>query len=137
VGGHSAACVTSRAVQKALNAPFVLYTQRSALRVSPHLPRSSSHPVFAHTGAKRIVRRVQERSMTAVRSSRILLSGAEAAAVEEVRRLLHEAGHNVHCHRPGEPDPDDLSSYHLAILEASGDPRPSLAWCRHLRARSV
>jgi sigma-B regulation protein RsbU (phosphoserine phosphatase) len=75
--------------------------------------------------------------MTAVRSSRILLSGLDAQAVEEVRRLLHEEGHQVHCHRPGEPDPDGLSTYHLAILEAGGDPRASLAWCRRLRSRSV
>jgi len=75
--------------------------------------------------------------MTAVRSSRILLSGHKADAVEEVRRLLHQDGHDVHGHRPGEPDPDNLSSYHLAVLEASRDLQASLAWCRHLRARCV
>src|SRR5947199_486414 len=75
--------------------------------------------------------------MTAVGSSRILLSGPKADAVEEVRRLLHEEGHEVRCHRPGEPDPDNLSSFHLAVLEASGDPRASLAWCRRLRSRSI
>src|SRR5438876_9921064 len=75
--------------------------------------------------------------MTAVRSSRILLSGPNTDAVEEVRRLLHEDGHDVRCHHPGEPDPDDLSTYHLAILEAGGDPQASLAWCRRLRSRSV
>ena len=75
--------------------------------------------------------------MTAVRASRILLSGPDADSVEGVRRLLHEDGHEVRCHRPGEPDPDDLSTYHLAVLEASGDPQGSLAWCRRLRSRSV
>lgn len=75
--------------------------------------------------------------MTVVRSSRILLSGPNADAVEEVRRLLYEDGHDVRCHSPGEPDPDDLSSYRLAVLEASGDPQASLAWCRRLRSRSV
>src|SRR4051794_18538920 len=75
--------------------------------------------------------------MTAVRSSRILLSGHNTDAVEEVRRLLLEDGHAVRCHRPDQPDPDGLSTYHLAVLEASGDPQASLAWCRRLRSRSV
>src|SRR5205807_4356078 len=61
----------------------------------------------------------------------------DADAIEGVRRLLHDDGHEVRCHRPGEPDPDNLSSYHLAILDASGDPQVSLAWCRQLRARAV
>src|SRR5262249_44470008 len=73
--------------------------------------------------------------MTAVRPSRILLSGQDADAIESVRRLLHADGHDVRCHHLAEPDPDDLPSYHLAVVRAGGDPQASLAWCRRLRSR--
>jgi len=74
--------------------------------------------------------------MKIVQPSRILLSGHDTAAVEEVRRLLHEDGYEVHCHRLGEPDPNELATYRLAILDASGDQKKSLAWCARLRSRA-
>src|SRR4051794_8863048 len=73
--------------------------------------------------------------MTLVPTSRILLSGLDADAVEQVRRLLTEDGHEVRSHRPGEPDPDTLSDPHLAVVESTGCPDESLRWCRYLRAR--
>src|SRR5262245_58572903 len=65
--------------------------------------------------------------------SRILLSGQDPAAVEEVRRLLAEDGHEVRCHRLG-TDPEDLAAHHLAVLESTGCRQESLQWCRRLRA---
>jgi sigma-B regulation protein RsbU (phosphoserine phosphatase) len=71
--------------------------------------------------------------MSPARPSRILLGGQDAAAVEEVRRLLAEDGHEVRCHRLDGPHPDDLPA-HLAVVESTGCRREGLRWCRRLRA---
>src|SRR5262245_20783524 len=74
--------------------------------------------------------------MNAVRPSVILVSGQDRTAIEEIRRLLQQEGHAVHCQPPGEPVPDGVS-YHLAIVDASGWAEESLVWCGRLRARPV
>jgi sigma-B regulation protein RsbU (phosphoserine phosphatase) len=75
--------------------------------------------------------------MKVVRPSLILLTGQDSAALEQVHRLLLESGHEVRCRGPATPDPEDASSYHLAVVEASGCHPESLAFCRRLRARVV
>jgi len=72
--------------------------------------------------------------MKVVRPSVILLSGQDPAALEQVRRILEGDGHQVRFRQPADPDPDDVSSYHLFVVEASGCHCESLAWCRRLRA---
>ena len=75
--------------------------------------------------------------MQAVRPSTVLLIGSEPAATEQVHHLLTIQGHNVHCLRTDESLPDEASSYHLAIVEASGCPEEKLSWCQQLRARGA
>src|SRR5688572_6376372 len=75
--------------------------------------------------------------MKVVRPSVILLCGQDSDAVAQVRRLLTESGHDVRCTRSDETDLDELTSYHLAIVEASGCHEQSLAWCRRVLARSI
>jgi sigma-B regulation protein RsbU (phosphoserine phosphatase) len=75
--------------------------------------------------------------MTVVRPSTILLCGQDADAVAQIRRLLSEHGHDVHTTQPDATNPQDLTSYHLAIVDASGCHEQSLAWCRRTRARAI
>jgi sigma-B regulation protein RsbU (phosphoserine phosphatase) len=74
--------------------------------------------------------------MRPVRPSPILVCGKEPAAVEEVRRLLRQDGHDARGHLLGAPEPDDLSAHHLVVLESRGAQPECLHWCRRLRARS-
>ena len=73
--------------------------------------------------------------MTPVRPSRILLSGQQPAALEEVRRLLEGGGYAVYSHRLGAAEPDDLPAHQLAVVESTGCHQESLQWCRRLRSR--
>ncbi len=72
--------------------------------------------------------------MRPLRASRILVCGKEAAAVEEVCRLLQDDGHEARPHSLAAPEPDDLSARQLVVLEASGCRDECLQWCRRLRA---
>src|SRR5436190_15304360 len=72
--------------------------------------------------------------MKIVHPSVILLSGQDPTALEQVRRILEGGGHEVRTCLPADPDPDDASSYHLFVVEASGCHPESLAWCRRLRS---
>jgi phosphoserine phosphatase RsbU/P len=74
--------------------------------------------------------------MKVVRPSTILLCGQDSDAVAQVRRALAESGHDVRTTRPDETDPQELTSYHLAIVDASGCHDESLAWCRKLVAHA-
>jgi sigma-B regulation protein RsbU (phosphoserine phosphatase) len=67
-------------------------------------------------------------------SFRILLCGDNAAAVAEVRELLHQAGYDVGFHFLGETEPD-VSLFNLIILEGTQRPGGVLAWCQRLRGR--
>jgi sigma-B regulation protein RsbU (phosphoserine phosphatase) len=64
--------------------------------------------------------------------SRVLLCAAEEAG--DVRRLLEQAGHAVHCHPLGGPAPHDLAAYHLVVLAAGRDGPAAVQCCRRLRA---
>jgi sigma-B regulation protein RsbU (phosphoserine phosphatase) len=75
--------------------------------------------------------------MKVVRPSLILLTGQDPAAREQVQRLLQDSGYEVRSRGPVDPEPEDASSYHLAVVEASGCHPESLAFCRRLRARVV
>src|SRR5262245_60812130 len=75
--------------------------------------------------------------MKVVRPSTILLCGQDSDAVAQVRRFLAECGHEVRTTQPDDTDSQDLTSYHLAIVDASGCHEQSLAWCRRLVARGV
>src|SRR5262245_55901155 len=75
--------------------------------------------------------------MKAVRPSVILLCGQDPAAMHQVRRLLTSRGHEVHCRQPEDPAREDVSSYQLVIVEASGCHDQSLNWCRRLRSCSA
>jgi phosphoserine phosphatase RsbU/P len=74
--------------------------------------------------------------MKVVQPSRVLLSGQDEAALEEVRRLLLDEGHEVGLVPGAGPEPD-LSSWHLAVLETTGCHRECLALCRWLRSRPL
>ena len=71
--------------------------------------------------------------MQPVRLSRILLSGQDHAAVS-LRQLLEATGHEVRSVLPTDPEPDDLLSHHLAVIESTGCLEESLQCCRRLRA---
>jgi sigma-B regulation protein RsbU (phosphoserine phosphatase) len=73
--------------------------------------------------------------MQAVRPSVVLLVGQDQAALEQVSRLLAAGGHEVRHQDPNEFKHDEVSSYHLALVEASGCSDACLGWCRRLRAR--
>ncbi len=73
--------------------------------------------------------------MQAVRPSVVLLIGQDQAALEQVNRLLAARGHEVRRQDPTDAESDEVSSYHLALVEASGCPEACLAWCRRLRLR--
>src|SRR5437868_7074118 len=67
--------------------------------------------------------------------ARILLCAEEPAAAADVRKFLEDAGHSV-CERGlSGPEPDDLPSFGVVVLE--GSRRPDAAWqfCRRLRLR--
>jgi sigma-B regulation protein RsbU (phosphoserine phosphatase) len=63
---------------------------------------------------------------------RVLLCAEQPAAVEDVRRLLESAGHEVVAHAFDDGDPDDLSAFHLALVAAGRD---ALGFCRRLGDR--
>src|SRR5439155_12417709 len=73
--------------------------------------------------------------MQPVRPSRVLVSGKEPGAVEEVRRLLDADGHDVRCHLLGAPEPDDLDACQLAVVDSTRYREDCLRFCRLLRAR--
>jgi sigma-B regulation protein RsbU (phosphoserine phosphatase) len=66
---------------------------------------------------------------------RVLLCADRPGAVEDVRRLLEQAGDSLDGHPLGPTDPDDLSSYSLILIEGSHAPEEALACCRRLKAR--
>src|SRR4051794_15230706 len=92
---------------------------------------SSSH-IAPHEG---IVRRLWGTIMQAVRPSIVLLVGQDQAALEQVSRFLAASGHEVRRQDPTDFKHDEVSSYHLALVEASGCSEACLAWCLRLRAR--
>jgi sigma-B regulation protein RsbU (phosphoserine phosphatase) len=69
--------------------------------------------------------------------TRILLCAEAPAALEDVRRLLEEAGHSVGTHVPSAPDPGDLPTYRLIVLEGSQRKTEALQFCRRLRQRQA
>ncbi len=71
--------------------------------------------------------------MQGTRPSLVLLAGRDEAGVEQVRHVLTEAGHRVECRAP-DTFLLEGTSYHLAIVEASGCHDESLAFVRRLRA---
>jgi sigma-B regulation protein RsbU (phosphoserine phosphatase) len=70
-------------------------------------------------------------------ATRILLCAEDPAALEDIRRLLEEAGHAVGTHVPSLPDPADLTSYRLIVLEGSQRKTEALQFCRRLRLRQA
>lgn len=71
--------------------------------------------------------------MVSAPASRILLCGEAPSVVDDVRRLLEEAGHLVGWHLLGAAEPDDLLAYELVILEGSQQNGAALQLCRRLR----
>src|SRR5262245_29907688 len=65
---------------------------------------------------------------------RLLLCGSHEAALEGVRRILEQSGHAVRLHCLGRPDPDDLATHNLLILDSVSGRSEALAMCRRVRA---
>jgi phosphoserine phosphatase RsbU/P len=68
--------------------------------------------------------------------SRILLCADAAAAVDDIRRPLEQAGQPVIAHALGAEDLGDLSGCRLLVLDGTANPAAALQLCRRLRARS-
>jgi sigma-B regulation protein RsbU (phosphoserine phosphatase) len=69
--------------------------------------------------------------------TRILLCAEAPGALEDLRRLLEEAGHAVGTHIPCSADPGDLTTYRLIVLEGSQQKTEALQFCRRLRLRQA
>lgn len=72
--------------------------------------------------------------MSSTNAPTILLCADEPAAVEDLRRLLEQAGHAVACHSLNGLDAEQIASCGLIVLEGSRREPEALAFCRRLRA---
>jgi sigma-B regulation protein RsbU (phosphoserine phosphatase) len=70
--------------------------------------------------------------MKPVRPSVVLLCGQDDVALEQVRSILRDSGHEVLTRRPGDPG-SEAGAYQLAIVDAGGATDDALAYCRLLR----
>lgn len=68
-------------------------------------------------------------------SPRILVCAPHVHVLTDLRRMLEGHGHEVGGHLLGTPDPDDLASCQLVILDGSGQTVSALDLCRRLRPR--
>lgn len=69
--------------------------------------------------------------------AKILLCGGEADALDDVKRLLEDAGHQTALHLLPAGEPADLSPFQLVIVEASARAAPAHSLCRLVRARTA
>lgn len=65
------------------------------------------------------------------------MCGTEAVALDDVKRLLEDAGHQTALHSFSTGEPADLLSCQLVIVEASGLAGPAHSLCRLVRARTA
>src|SRR5262245_53851230 len=72
--------------------------------------------------------------MQAPAAPRLLLCGNHQATLDSVGHLLQQSGYNVRLHPLGQPDPNDLATQNLLILDATAARSEALAVCRRLRA---
>jgi sigma-B regulation protein RsbU (phosphoserine phosphatase) len=71
--------------------------------------------------------------MLAATLPQILLCADDEAAVADVRRLLEQAGHHVSWQRVNGTGPDNLSGFHLVVLDGTRCEGEALQFCRQLR----
>lgn len=65
----------------------------------------------------------------------ILLCTSAPDGVQDVRRVLEQAGYRVALHLLDAPEPDDLARYHLVMLEEREATGAAPRFCHRLRAR--
>jgi sigma-B regulation protein RsbU (phosphoserine phosphatase) len=66
---------------------------------------------------------------------RILVCVSQMASLVELRRLLAAGGYDVAGHMLGSPDPADLPTYQLLVVEGQPGQNGALELCRRVRAR--
>jgi len=67
--------------------------------------------------------------------ARILLCADEPSLVDDLRLLLEKAGHCVQGQPLSQPEPEDLATYHLVLVDGSRARSEALQLCRRLRGR--
>ncbi len=67
-------------------------------------------------------------------ATRVLICVGQLATLAELRRLLVAGGYDVGGHLLGTPDPPDLASYQLLVIEGPQGNSDALAFCRRFRA---
>src|SRR5262249_47374978 len=73
-------------------------------------------------------------AMPAASPPRILLCADTEPAVVDVRRLLEQAGHEVHWHAVNGSTPEAVAAFQLVVLQGSAAAPGPLQFCRRLRA---
>jgi sigma-B regulation protein RsbU (phosphoserine phosphatase) len=73
--------------------------------------------------------------MPAAPLPRILVCADREVAVEDVRRLLEQAGHEVRWHQLNGTDPANAAGFHLVVLDGTRCEHEALQFCRRLRSR--
>src|ERR1700688_607328 len=67
--------------------------------------------------------------------TRILICVGQLATLAELRRLLVAGGYDVGGHLLGTPDPADLPSYQLIVIEGPQGNSDALGLCKRFRAQ--
>ena len=73
--------------------------------------------------------------MGATAASRILLCAENAAAVDDMRRLLEQHGHTTDWHDLDGEDACELAACDLVVLDSSQREQEALELCQRLRTR--
>jgi sigma-B regulation protein RsbU (phosphoserine phosphatase) len=68
-------------------------------------------------------------------TTRILVCASQMDALQDLRRALADDGREVEAHVPGAPEPENLNSYQLFVVDASRSPDDALDLCRRFRHR--
>jgi serine phosphatase RsbU (regulator of sigma subunit) len=75
-----------------------------------------------------------DRIMEVIGNPRILVCVSQIGPLAELRRLLAAGSYEVGGHLLGSPDPPDLNTYQLILIESQPGQTQALELCRHFRS---